>query len=142
MIAALALLAAAALSPDAASHDAAGNAALGRWQTETRHGTVEISRCGPSICGHLVSSDGLRADPQLRDVHNNQAELRQRPLMGLLMLTGFHWSGNAWAGGWIYNGEDGGTYHATVRLSDANHLEVKGCIVWPLCRTQTWVRVH
>ena len=151
MIAALALLAAAAQSGDmpngagtnsAGPSAAGGDAVLGRWMTTTRHGIVEVSRCSSSICGHLVESDGLRADPKLRDVHNEQAELRQRPLMGLLMLDGFHWTGDAWAGGWIYNGENGGTYHATVRMADATHLAVKGCIVWPLCQSQTGVRVR
>ena len=138
MFASLALLAAVALQPG----DVPANAVLGTWQTTTRHGVVQVSRCGPSICGRLVDSDGLRADPQLRDIHNQNADLRQRPLRNLPMLDGFHWNGTAWAGGWIYNGEDGGTYHATVHLDDPAHLTVKGCIVWPLCRSVVWTRVR
>lgn len=115
---------------------------LGRWQTGTRHGVVEITRCGESICGVLINSDGIRADPQIRDEKNKNAALRGRQLRGLQILENFRWRSNAWSGGTIYNAEDGGTYDATVTLADKDHLRLKGCIVWPLCKTQTWVRVR
>ena len=137
MIAALAMLAAAAQL-----NTPPGDAVLGRWQTETKHGVVEIGHCGTAICGHLLESDGLRANPQLRDVHNKDAAQRQRPLKGILMFDGFHWKSDAWVGGWIYNADDGGTYHATLSNNDADHLRVKGCIVWPLCQSQIWTRVR
>ncbi|MEP9404124.1 DUF2147 domain-containing protein [Sphingomonas sp. VNH70] len=115
---------------------------VGRWQTESRHGIVEITRCGASICGTLISSDGIRGNPQLRDEKNKKPELRTRELRGLQILQGFHWSSDSWSGGSIYNAEDGGTYGATVTMVDRDHLKLKGCIVWPLCKTQTWVRVR
>ena len=148
MIAALALLAAALTQSgdgqaSAGMGDAAqANTVLGRWQTETRHGIVEITRCGASICGHLETSDGIRADPQLRDVHNENPAQRSRLVKGLLILDGFHAKSGAWVGGWIYDASNGGTYHATVSMDDATHLRVKGCIVWPLCQSQMWVRLR
>jgi uncharacterized protein (DUF2147 family) len=68
--------------------------------------------------------------------------LRARELRGLQILQGFRWSSDSWSGGSIYNAEDGGTYGATVTMVDRDHLKLKGCIVWPLCKTQTWVRVR
>ena len=127
------LAAAAAASPDAA---------IGRWRTETRGGIVEIAHCGGSICGKLVSSDGLRANPNLLDGHNKDPALRGRRLMGLQVLGGFARGENVWTGGTIYNGDDGGTYKATVTPIDADHLRVKGCIIWPLCKSQTWTRIR
>ncbi|WP_086485959.1 DUF2147 domain-containing protein [Sphingobium sp. GW456-12-10-14-TSB1] len=118
------------------------DAAVGRWQTENRHGVVEIARCGSSICGTLLSSDGLRANPQLRDEKNKDAQLRSRPLKDLRILQGFQWKSGSWSSGTIYNAEDGGTYGATVTVIDSDHLRLKGCIVWPLCKTQTWIRLR
>jgi len=135
MISLLTLLAAGAAAP-------APDMLVGRWQTEARHGVVEITRCGPSICGTLIESDGLRAEPHLRDVKNKDARLRDRELRGLRILQGFTWKSDAWSGGTIYNAEDGGTYSATVTPVDANRLKLKGCIVWPLCKTQTWTRIR
>lgn len=115
---------------------------FGRWQTESRHGVVEITRCGQSICGALISSDGIKANPELRDEKNKTAALRGRKLRGLQILQGFTWKSGSWSGGSIYNAEDGGTYSATVTLADRDHLRLKGCIVWPLCKTQTWTRLR
>jgi len=127
------LAAAAAHSPDAA---------IGKWHTETRGGVVEIERCGTSICGRLVSSDGLRANPNLLDTHNKDASLRGRRLLNLQILGGFTRGDGEWSGGTIYNGDDGGTYKATVTPLDADRLKVKGCIIWPLCKSQTWTRIR
>jgi len=127
------LAAAAAMSPDAA---------VGRWRTETRNGVVEVERCGASICGRLVTSDGLHTNPNMLDINNKDTALRGRRLMNLQVLGGFTRSAGGWSGGTIYNGEDGGTYRATVTPIDADHLKVKGCIIWPLCKSQTWTRIR
>jgi uncharacterized protein (DUF2147 family) len=128
----------AAASAAAASPDAA----IGRWRTQTRNGIVEVERCGPSICGKLVGSDGLKANPNLLDAKNKDAALRTRKLMGVQLLGGFTRGTGDWTGGTIYNAEDGGTYKATVTPVGADQLKVKGCIVWPLCKSQTWTRVR
>jgi uncharacterized protein (DUF2147 family) len=125
--------AAAATSPESA---------IGRWRTETRNGVVEVAACGGSICGTLVTSDGIRANPDLRDSKNKDETLRGRKLAGLQILSGFTRGSSAWEGGQIYNADDGGTYKATVTPADADHLKVKGCIVWPLCKTQSWTRIR
>ena len=127
------LAAAAAMSPDAA---------VGRWRTETRNGIVEVERCGGSICGKLVSSDGLRTNPNMLDINNRDTALRGRRLLNLQILGGFTRGNSEWSGGTIYNGDDGGTYRATVTPIDADHLKVKGCIIWPLCKSQIWTRIH
>ena len=129
----LALAAAGAASPDMV---------IGRWAIPTKHGVIEIAKCGASICGTLVDSDGIRANPQLKDINNKDAAQRSRALKGLMMLKGFSWKSGSWSGGTIYNGDDGGTYSATVTPVDANQLKLKGCIVWPLCKTQVWTRIR
>jgi uncharacterized protein (DUF2147 family) len=118
------------------------DAAIGRWKTETRNGIVEIGRCGASICGKLVTSDGLNADPTLKDANNKDAALRGRPLKGMTMLSGFTRDGTRWNGGTIYNAEDGKTYAARLTPEGADTLKVRGCIFVPLCKTQTWTRVR
>ncbi|MEJ2459597.1 MAG: DUF2147 domain-containing protein [Novosphingobium sp.] len=114
---------------------------LGKWQTPTRHGVVEIARCDKSICGRLLNSDGIRADADLRDVNNKDEAKRNRKVKGLAMLGGFTRHDSKWSGGWVYNAEDGGTYKATITPTGPDSLKLKGCIVWPLCKTQTWTRL-
>lgn len=114
----------------------------GLWQTPSRGGQVEISKCGNSLCGRLISSEGLKADPALKDVNNSNAGLRDRPLKNLTILTGFSGGPKEWTGGSIYNAEDGKTYSGTITLDGDNTLKLKGCVVVPLCKTQTWTRLR
>lgn len=132
------MLAAAALGPPGLRP---ADGVTGRWITETRHGVVEITPCGTSICGQLIDSDVIRLDPRRRDDNNKDQALRQRPLKGLTMLQGFHGDGSRWDGGSVYNPDDGGTYHGTITVIDAKTLKVRGCIVWPLCKSQVWKRI-
>lgn len=136
----MSLLLAIAMAGAAGGADA--NSVIGRWRAESRNAVIEIGRCGPSICGSIADSDGLRANPDMRDVKNKDTSLRTRKLLGLRMLQGFQWSGTAWEGGTVYNADDGGTYKGTITPVDADHLRLKGCIIWPLCKTQTWVRIR
>jgi uncharacterized protein (DUF2147 family) len=115
----------------------------GLWRTPSGNGLVEITHCaGAAICGRLISSDTIRADPGLKDVRNKDASLRGRTLKGLVLFEGFGGGPRQWTGERIYNPEEGGTYHAEVRLAAPDKLKVKGCLAALLCRTQTWVRAR
>lgn len=114
----------------------------GLWQTPTRGGQVEISKCGASLCGRLVTSEGLKADPNLKDIHNANAAERGRALKGVTILTGFSGGPKEWTGGSIYNADDGKTYSGTLTLANDNTLKLQGCVVYPLCKTQTWTRLR
>ena len=126
------LMAAAGLGPDTVS---------GRWRTETRGGIVEIARCGASLCGRLLTSDGIAANPALKDSNNKDAALRGRMLKGLPILGGFSFDGGAWTGGAIYNAEDGKTYSASISLTSPDVLKVQGCVLGILCGGENWTRV-
>lgn len=115
---------------------------IGQWMTETRHGIVNIQRCGSSICGTLMTSDGIKANPTLKDVNNKDEKLRDRQLKGLTLLEGFTQSDGLWDGGTIYNAEDGRVYKARITPVDADHLKLRGCVFVPFCKTQTWTRVR
>ena len=114
---------------------------VGHWKTETRNGIVEITRCGTSICGKLLTSDGIAANPALTDSNNKDVALRGRRLKGMPILGGFTLDGSDWTGGTIYKADNGKTYDAKITIDDSNTLKVRGCIVVPLCQTQTWHRV-
>ena len=134
---------AAALSVGALSISAPALAqdVTGLWQTETNGGQVEIARCGNSLCGKLVNSDHIKSDPTVKDVKNKDASLRTRPLKNMQMLYDFTGGPTKWTGGKVYNAADGGTYSGTIVLTSATSLKLKGCIVAPLCKTETWTRI-
>jgi uncharacterized protein (DUF2147 family) len=110
----------------------AADTALGRWKTETHNAIVEITRCGESICGKILTSDMIRSNPALKDAKNANEKLRSRPLQGLLMLSD----------GQVYNAEDGKTYSGKITPVGTDQLKLRGCVFFPLCKTQTWTRVR
>ncbi|WP_332118974.1 DUF2147 domain-containing protein [Azorhizobium caulinodans] len=137
ILAAGAILGLAGLTLPAAAADVTG-----LWATPVHGGQVEISKCGASVCGRIVTSEGIKADPNLKDTKNSDAAKRDRVLKGLQILGGFSGGPTEWTGGQIYNADDGKTYSASLTLDGDNTLKVRGCIVVPLCQTQTWTRVR
>ncbi|MGV3579447.1 DUF2147 domain-containing protein [Brevundimonas sp.] len=133
------VLATAALAAPASAQQADPT---GLWQTPTNGGQVRIARCGQALCGTLVTSDHIRTDPGALDENNSNRALRTRTLRNLPMLTGFTGGPTEWRGGSVYNPADGRTYRGTITLTNANTLNLRGCVVAPLCRTQTWTRVR
>jgi len=134
-----ALIAAAALGALATPAFAADVAGL--WQTPTNGGQVEIAHCGNSLCGKLVTSDHIRANPAQKDAKNKDKAQQGRPLKNLQMLYDFTGGPTKWTGGKVYNPDDGGTYSGTIELISDNELKLKGCIVAPFCKTQKWTRL-
>lgn len=137
------LLAAAVLIATTATAGAAS--VEGEWVTEGDKARVEIKPCATdaqTLCGTITWSYRPADQPSgpLLDIHNGDANLRSRPIVGLPLLEGFKPAGaDAWDGGTIYDPEGGKTYKSKFRLKDANTLEVDGCVLF-LCQTQTWVR--
>lgn len=120
-IASLALLAAvqahaAGISPGVA----------GVWKTQGDDGLVRIDGCGEDICGRIASAPATADSP---------AQL------GLLIMRLKPTGPDRWGEGWIKNPDNGKRYRASVAITSDGHLRLKGCLVPPLCRTQTWTRV-
>ncbi len=107
----------------------------GRWFTDGQDSIIEIGQCGATICGKVVKI--LKPNPQGSmnpvDSNNPDPKLRNRPILGTVILSGFKDSGKEWTGS-IYDPRAGKTYKSTmVKLVNGN-LKVKGC--WgPFCRS-------
>ncbi|WP_170233761.1 DUF2147 domain-containing protein [Novosphingobium sediminis] len=112
----------------------------GTWRTPERGGLVEVSQCDGGLCGKILGGAPGAAPEDRLDRNNKNPALRGRPLLGMYIFRGLKPAGGSWKGS-IYNPNDGGTYSATVSLKAPGTLEVKGCVVWPLCKTQVWAKV-
>lgn len=138
----LALSAVLLLTAGAASSSVAAGpgSPVGVWMTGDSHGLVEVFNCGGKICGKILTSDQIRADPTLKDTENKDPTLRNRTLKGLVIMTGFSGGPPRWSGGAIYRPSNGGVYQGAIEMTDPNTLKLKGCIVAPICASQTWKR--
>jgi len=113
----------------------------GRWWTQGREWQVQIYT-DPE--GHFAGKVVAGPRPDEKDVHNPDPRLRQRPLLGLVILQGFVQDTPLdWKNGQIYDPESGNYYKAKIWLSpnDPNHLKLKGYIGFSLFgRTSEWTR--
>lgn len=137
-----ALLAAVFTAAAALAAPALASDPTGLWQTPTNGGQVRISRCGQALCGTLVTSDAIRANPGVLDTENADRAQRSRTLRNLPMLRGFTGGPTEWRNGSVYNPADGRTYRGTITMDGDNRLRLRGCVVAPLCKTQTWTRIQ
>ncbi|MEO1222028.1 MAG: DUF2147 domain-containing protein [Pseudomonadota bacterium] len=113
----------------------------GRWVTEDRDAVVEIKQCGNATCGRIARFLVIPPDgADQRDINNPDANLRQRKLLGLPILTQFREDGSKWRGR-IYDPNNGKSYRSVIQRKGANTIEVSGCI-GPFCQTQTWRRAR
>lgn len=80
----------------------------------------------------------------MRDEKNPDAKLRDRRVLGMVIMQGFHWNEKEqhWAGGTIYDPTEGATYDAFIWTDEAGNLKVRGyrLIGW-FGRTETFQRI-
>ncbi|MBM3506698.1 MAG: DUF2147 domain-containing protein [Alphaproteobacteria bacterium] len=126
-------------------------AAAGQWVTADGQARVATFECGGALCGRIVwlkepvdESGRVR-----RDVSNPYADLRNRPLLGLQVLTRLQPDGpERWSGGTVYVPEAGREYRASISMEGPNILVVRrfvwlpwlGWLPW-LSSTERWIRV-
>lgn len=108
----------------------------GTWTTEGGDSKVQITVAGGTLSGKLV---WLKAADSL-DAHNPDPALRDKPLLGATILTGFKSAaGGAWQGGTVYAPRSGKHYPAELALLSDGRLQLK-VNAGLMSKTETWVR--
>jgi uncharacterized protein (DUF2147 family) len=151
-----ALAAVAAIATGGSGHAAAADdGVLGTWLTEAGdqggRAHVQITRQGDRIAGKIVKLEEPnfeaghpRAGKPKVDLENPDPKLRERPIIGLVILQGFtHDGGGKWSGGTVYDPANGKTYKAQITLRGRDQLALRGYIGIPMLgRTSTWKRIE
>lgn len=110
---------------------------LGLWKTAGGDSQLELFRCGDKICGKVVwlkvpkyidSADGPVGKIKI-DRKNPNPALRNRPILGLMVMQGFTPKGSKrWVNGTSYNPETGKSYKSKMQLKSPSRLELRGYI--------------
>ena len=122
------------------------DAIVGTWLTEDGGSKVDVV-AGKAADGSSVYSgkvvwlrDPMRGGKPVVDAKNDNVSLRDRPILGLEILSGFKATGaGAWTGGMLYSPRNGKSFPADLTLLADGRLEVKvkaGIVT----RTVNWTR--
>ncbi len=121
------------------------DAIVGTWLTDDGASKVEIS-AGRAADGSSVYvgkvvwlKEPLRDGKPLRDANNSDAALRERPIMGLQILSGFKAAGGGWSGGTVYSPRAGKSYPAELAIAPDGRLQIK-VAAGLLSKTDYWTR--
>ncbi len=123
-----------------------GDRLLGVWEPSNGRARVKVEKIGAKYYGRIVwlkePIDPVTKQPKT-DKNNPDPNLQNVPLKGYRMLKDFVYKGNdEWADGTIYDPLNGSTYSSTIKMTDANTLEIRGYIgVSALGRTDIWKRL-
>jgi uncharacterized protein (DUF2147 family) len=121
------------------------DAIVGVWKTGEGTAMVRIYKNGDKYQGKVVwlkePIDPETGKPKL-DKNQTDEAAKKRPVLGLINIWGFiPKENNVWDEGNIYDPKNGNTYSSTMKLINANTLEVRGYIgVSLIGRTDTWTR--
>lgn len=135
-----------------------GDAILGLWATDPEGGGgeahVEVYKEGGRYYGRIVALAEPLAPPDdtkqtpgqpKLDVNNPDPDLRDEPVIGLLITRDFVYKGKGlWHKGTIYDPDNGKTYKCKIKFGDNEKvLKVRGFIgVSLIGRTTYWTRVE
>lgn len=127
----------------------------GVWRTQLLS-EVTIAACPEGFCGalsHIVVPAGLLSGAeaeaaaamtpdQFFDYRNEDPALRNRPMLGLQILTLRRGGKRHVFDGEIYNPEDGKTYSGYLEMLGPDTVRLNGCVLFnAICRGEDWTRV-
>lgn len=128
-----------------AQSPAGADAIVGIWQTHgDKPAKIQIYLSAGRYYGKIISlGDPLENGKPVVDKNNPDAAKRGRPVIGLVLLTGFKFDSDEWNDRHIYDPESGKTYSCILTLKDANTLKVRGYVgISMFGRTELWTRAN
>lgn len=118
---------------------AAATALEGLWRTDDGKAVVRIAACGQRMCGTIARVLDTSPNVPRTDVNNPDPRRRDRPLVGLQILSGFLGGPTEWKGGQAYDPKSGNSYKSSLRLNTDGSLRVTGCVLF-VCQSRRWTR--
>ena len=129
---------------DSRAQESGRDRVLGEWVTAGGESRLEIYRADSvTYAGKIVwLREPLKEGKPVVDDKNPDEALRDRPVMGLVLLRGFTYDGDGeWTGGKIYDPKSGNDYSAKMTMPDERNLDLRGYVLMPLFgRTERWTR--
>jgi uncharacterized protein (DUF2147 family) len=114
------------------------DAILGEWLSQEKDGKIVIFKQGDQYFGKI----SWGKIPGKKDTKNPDEKLRNKDLVGAVILKNFNFTGSSWENGTIYDPNSGKTYDCILKIRDGNKtLDIRGFVGTAMFgRTSTWTR--
>jgi uncharacterized protein (DUF2147 family) len=114
------------------------DAILGEWLSQEKDGKIVIFKQGDQYFGKI----SWGKIPGKKDSKNPDEKLRNKDLVGAVILKNFKFTGSSWENGTIYDPNSGKTYDCILKIRDGNKtLDIRGFVGAAMFgRTSTWTR--
>jgi uncharacterized protein (DUF2147 family) len=114
------------------------DAILGEWLSQEKDGKIVIFKQGDQYFGKI----SWGKIPGKKDTKNPDEKLRNKDLVGAVILKNFKFTGSSWENGTIYDPNSGKTYDCILKIRDGNKtLDIRGFVGAAMFgRTSTWTR--
>lgn len=116
---------------------------LGHWLTADKTAQIAIQKNGTEYIGKVIWLRDPTVDGKpLTDKNNEDPKLRDRPIDGLVLISGLEYEKGMWKDGEIYDPKTGKTYSCEIRLPSSDVLQLKGYLGFSFVgKTVEWTRV-
>lgn len=115
------------------------DAIVGDWTNEKKETKFQIFKQGNKYFGKILWGTGTNN----KDVKNPDPKLKNREVIGLVMLNNFVFDGKeTWEKGTIYDPREGKTYSCKITLKGKDKINVRGFVgIAMFGRTEVWTRI-
>jgi uncharacterized protein (DUF2147 family) len=115
------------------------DAIIGEWLNEKKDAKIQIFKKDNKYFGKLLWGTGSES----KDVKNPDARLRNREVIGIVMLNNFVCDGDdTWENGTIYDPREGKTYSCKITQKGKDKINVRGFVgISMFGRTEIWTRI-
>ena len=118
-------------------------AILGEWCTQKEEnrppGRIKFVRADDGTYMGIMT---WASEPR-KDVHNKDPKLRDRSLVGTVLMWHLRYDDGEYVDGYVYNPEDGGTYRMKAEVQSPESLKLRGYLGIALFgQTKVWSRYH
>jgi len=119
------------------------DAILGEWCTQREEnrppGRINFVQAPDGTYMGIVSW----AEQPKKDANNKDPKLRDRPIVGIVIMWHLRYDDGEYVDGYVYNTEDGGTYRMKAEVLSPESLKIRGYVGIALFgQTKTWSRYH
>lgn len=110
---------------------------IGNWLSPRKDSEIQIFKVNNKYYGKIVWGIG----ESTKDIKNPDSKLRDRDLIGLIILSNFEFDDDEWNNGTIYDPREGKTYSCVLTIKNKNELNIRGYVGVSLFgRTEVWTK--